>query len=315
MGNGTHTEQEAAWARALDGLSGSLARLTAARAEVDSVVPGLAFYRHEAPTAPLSCLYEPTVCVVAQGVKCVTLGEERYVYDARNYLISSLHLSGFVQILEASPARPYLGLALRLDLGELAALVLDSQLPPPRRQAPRRGMATGEASLPLISAFQRLVDLQAEPEDVPILAPVIRREIFYRLLVGEQGGRLRQMATAGSQPHQIALALDWLRTHFREPLAVEALATRVGMSASSFYHHFRAITALSPLQFQKQLRLQEARRLMLEGHLEAATAAFQVGYESPSQFSREYARLFGEPPLRSVTRFRQAMAGERLAPA
>ena len=166
-------------------------------------------------------------------------------------------------------------------------------------------MATGETTLPLLNAFQRLVDLLAEPKDIPVLAPMIQREIFYRLLVGDQGMRLRQMASVGSQSHQIAQAIDWLKRHFTQPLRIDDLATQVNMSTSTFHHHFRALTAMSPLQFQKWLRLNEARRLMLTDLMDAATAAFEVGYESPSQFSREYNRLFGAPPLRDITKLRQ----------
>ena len=171
--------------------------------------------------------------------------------------------------------------------------MVDSNLPPPRAQQSSRGMATGEVTLPLLTAFQRLIDLLAEPKDIPILAPIIQREIFYRLLVGDQGARLRQMASAGSQSHQIARAIDWLKGNFTRPLRIDDLAAQVHMSTSTFHHHFRALTAMSPLQYQKWLRLNEARRLMLTERLDAATAAFQVGYESPSQFSREYSRLFG----------------------
>jgi len=160
--------------------------------------------------------------------------------------------------------------------------------------------------LPLLTAFQRLIDLLAEPKDIPILAPIIQREIVYRLLVGDQGARLRQMASAGSQSQQIARAIDWLKSNFTQSLRIEDLATQVNMSTSTFHHHFRALTAMSPLQYQKWLRLNEARRLMLIERLDAATAAFQVGYESPSQFSREYSRLYGAPPLRNITNLRRS---------
>jgi AraC-like DNA-binding protein len=255
-------------------------------------------------------MYEPSVCFVAQGVKSVALGGKTYVYDARNYLISSLHLPGIVRIVEASREKPCLGLVLRLDLREISQLVLDGNLPPPRNQPAKRGLATGKMDPQLIGVVQRLVDLLSNEDDIPILAPLIRREVHYRLLVGEQGERLRQIALAGSQPYQIAQAIDWLKENFKQTLSVDGLAARVGMSTSTFHHHFRAMTAISPLQFQKQLRLQEARRLMLERQMDAATAAFQVGYESPSQFSREYVRLFGTPPLRDVTNLRKFMAGE-----
>ncbi len=162
--------------------------------------------------------------------------------------------------------------------------------------------------MPLLTAFQRLVDLLDEPKDIPILAPVIQREIIYRLLVGDQGARLRQIASAGSQSHQISKAIDWLKGNFTQPLRIDDLATQVNMSTSTFHHHFRTLTAMSPLQYQKTLRLNEARRLMLAERLDAATAAFQVGYESPSQFSREYSRMFGAPPLRDIMELRQAGA-------
>ena len=173
---------------------------------------------------------------------------------------------------------------------------------------PSRGMATGAVTVPLLSACQRLLDLLAAPQDIPILAPLIQREILYRLLVGEQGARLRQIASAGSPSQQIAQAIAWLKRHYTLPLRIEDLAAHVHMSPSTFHHHFRALTAMSPLQYQKWLRLHEARRLMLTERLDATTAAFEVGYESPSQFSREYRRVFGAPPLRDITSLRH-MAG------
>ena len=183
--------------------------------------------------------------------------------------------------------------------------MVDSNLPPPPPQQSSRGIATGEVTVLLLTAFQRLIDLLEEPKDIPILSPIIQREIFYRLLIGDQGVRLRQMASAGSQSHQIARAIDWLKGNFTRPLHIDDLATQVNMSTSTFHHHFRAVTAMSPLQYQKWLRLSEARRLMFAERIDATTAAFQVGYESPSQFSREYSRLFGDSPLRDITSLRQ----------
>jgi AraC-like DNA-binding protein len=171
-------------------------------------------------------------------------------------------------------------------------------------------MATGEVTLPLLAAFQRLIDLLDEPKDIPILAPIIEREIFYRLLIGDQGVRLRQIAASGSQSNQIARAIGWLKGNFARPLSIDELASQVNMSTSTFHHHFRQVTAMSPLQYQKWLRLNEARRLMLAEDRDATTAAFQVGYESPSQFSREYSRLFGAPPLRDISSLRQMVAVE-----
>ena len=293
---------------AIEALKTSIARLTEKGELHTSAVPGLSLFRRVEPTEPITGMYEPSVCLVAQGAKRVRLGDDTYVYDAHHYLITSVHLPTVVQIIEASRSKPYLGLRLMLDQREIAQLMVDSNLPPPRVQQSSRGMATGEVTLPLLTAMQRLIDLLGEQQDIPILAPIIQREIIYRLLVGDQGERLRQIASDGSQSHQIAKAIDWLKGNYSQPLSINDLAAQVRMSSSTFHHHFRSMTALSPLQFQKQLRLQEARRLMLAERMDAATAAFQVGYESPSQFSREYNRLFGAPPLRDITNLRQMAA-------
>lgn len=293
---------------AIDVLTRGIARWTDKVERKETAVPGLSLFRREEPTAPSSGMYEPSVCMVAQGAKRVILGDDTYVYDAQHYLITSVHLPTVVQILEASREKPYLGLMLALDPRELSQLMADSDLPAPRTQQSSRGMATGRVTLPLLTAFQRLIDLLEEPADIPILAPIIQREIIYRLLVGDQGVRLRQIASAGSQSHQIARAIDWLKNNYAQPLRIDDLAAQARMSSSTFHHHFRSMTALSPLQYQKRLRLQEARRLMLAERLDAANAAFQVGYESPSQFSREYNRLFGAPPLRDITNLRKTAA-------
>ena len=295
----------------IEALGKSIARLAEKGDLYTTAVPGLSLFRWIEPTGPITGMYEPSVCLIAQGAKRVRLGEDTFVYDAHHYLITSVHLPTVVQIIEASPEKPYLGLRLMLDHREISQLMADSNLPSPRTQQSSRGMATGEVTLPLLGAFQRLLDLVGEEQDIAILAPVIQREIFYRLLVGDQGERLRQIAAAGSQSQQIAKAIDWLKGNFTQPLRIEDLAARVRMSSSTFHHHFRSMTALSPLQYQKQLRLQEARRLMLAERLDAANAAFQVGYESPSQFSREYNRLFGAPPLRDISNLRQMAAAER----
>jgi len=295
---------------AIEALGKSIAQLTEQGELHTTAVPGLSLFRRIEPTEPITGVYEPSVCLVAQGAKRVMLGDDTYVYDAHHYLITSVHLPTVVQIIEASRERPYLGLRLMLDQREISQLMADSNLPPPRVQQSSRGMATGEVTLPLITAFQRLIDLIAEQQDIPILAPVIQREIIYRLLVGDQGERLRQIASAGSQSHQIARVIDWLKGNFTQSVSIEDLAAQASMSSSTFHHHFRSMTALSPLQFQKQLRLREARRLMLAERMDAANAAFQVGYESPSQFSREYNRLFGAPPLRDISKLRQMTVAE-----
>ena len=250
-------------------------------------------------------MYDLSICMVIQGAKRVVLGGDTYVYDPQHYLITSLHLPAVVQVIKASPNKPYLGLRLTFDHQEIAQLMADSHLPPPRTQQSSRGMATGEVTLPLLSAFQRLIGLLDKEQDIPILSPLIQREIIYLLLVGDQGARLRQIAAAGTQSQQIARVVGWLKANFAEPLHIDDLAAKAGMSTSTFHHHFRSMTALSPLQYQKNLRLQEARRLMLNERLDAANAGFRVGYDSPSQFSREYSRMFGAPPLRDITHLRQ----------
>lgn len=289
-------------------LAGRIARWTEDGELRTTAIPGLSLFRRDEPTAPISGMYEPSICMAVQGAKRVILGEDTYVYDAHRYLITSVHLPTIVQITEASPEKPYLGLRLMLDLREITQMMVDSNLPKPRTQQSSRGMATGEVTLPLLAGIQRLIDLLDAQQDIPILAPIIQREITYRLLVGEQGDRLRQIASAGSQSNQIARAIDWLKGNFSEPLSIDDLAAKSSMSTSTFHHHFRSMTASSPLQFQKQLRLQEARRLMLAERMDAANAAFQVGYESPSQFSREYNRMFGAPPLRDIANLRQMAA-------
>jgi AraC-like DNA-binding protein len=293
---------------ALAALGTSIARWTDKSGLLVTAIPGVSLSRREAPTQPTSYMYEPSLCVIAQGGKRVLLGDDTYVLDAHHFLITSVNLPTVVQILHASREQPYLSLVLKLDQREMAQLMVDSHLPPPPAQPSSRGMATGAVTVPLLSACHRLLDLLAAPQDIPILAPLIQREILYRLLVGEQGTRLRQIASAGSQSHRIVQAIAWLKRYYTRPLRIEDLAAYVHMSPSTFHQHFRALTAMSPLQYQKWLRLHEARRLMLTERLDAATAAFQVGYESPSQFSREYRRVFGAPPLRDITSMRH-MAG------
>ncbi len=286
-------------------LGHSIARWTDKEERIDTPVPGLSLFKRYEPTKPMGGIYEPSICIIAQGAKRVLLGDDTYIYDANHYLISAVHLPTIAEITAASQDKPYLGLRLTFDLHELSQLMADSKLPPPRVQQSPRGMAIGDVSLPLISCFHRLLSLLEEKEDIPILAPVIVREITYRLLVGDQGERLRQIASVFSQGHQIARVIDWLKENYTDTLRIDDLAKQVSMSTSTFHHHFKSLTAMTPLQFQKMLRLNEARRIMLTEQADAATVAFQVGYESPSQFNREYSRLFGAPPLRDIKKLRQ----------
>jgi AraC-like DNA-binding protein len=290
-------------------LAGRIARWAARENTRDTPIQGLILHRWETPTEPTSYMLGPSICLIGQGRKRVFLGEEDYVYDTHSFLITSVDLPVVAQILEASSDKPCLGLTLELDLRAITQLILGSNMPLSRPSRERRGMAVSAVSTPLLDAFQRLIDLLEYPEDIPALAPLIKQEIFYRLLMGEQGPRLRQITSVDNQSYQIARAIDWLKDNFDKPLRVEDLATRAGLSASAFHNHFRSTTAMSPLQFQKRMRLNEARRLMLTEHVDASTAAFEVGYESPSQFSREYSRLFGAPPMRDIKKFIQVSAG------
>lgn len=295
----------------LEVLRRSIARWTEKSNRLETAITGLLLFRYDEPSQPQNAIYEPSICIVVQGAKRAILGEEAYVYDAHHYLIASVHLPTMVQIFEASLEEPCLGTVLKLDQREISQLMVDSNLPQPRAQQSNRGLMIGELTSPLLNAFQRLINLLADERDIPILAQVIQREIIYRLLVGDQGERLRQIASTGSQSHQLARAINWLKDNYSKPFSIDDLAAQARMSTSTFNHHFRSMTALSPLQFQKQLRLQEARRLMLAERMDAATAAFQVGYESPSQFSREYNRLFGTPPIRDIKKLQQLTLRER----
>ncbi|WP_434705580.1 AraC family transcriptional regulator [Pseudomonas sp. Z1-12] len=272
--------------------------------DVETPIPGLAFFRREAPAPPVICMIEPSIVLVAQGVKQVWIGGEAYGYDTGRFLMTSLDIPANSEVLQASAEQPCLGLVLKLDLRMVADLIAQGSLSPPGDRAVGIGAGIGTATPDLLAPFARLLALLEEPEAIPILAPLIQREIHYRLLLSDQAARLRQIASVDSQGYRIAKAIDWLKLNYTEPVRVDDLAARVQMSAPTFHHHFRQLTAMSPLQYQKWLRLNEAKRLMLNEHVDVASAAFKVGYESPSQFSREYARLFGAPPKRDIAALR-----------
>lgn len=267
-------------------------------------LPGLRLFRSDALGGTVFSVHEPCVALILQGRKRMVLSETTFVHDARRYLVSSLDLPTAATILEASPQHPYLAFALRLDLREIASLVVEGSLPRAPAVADGQAMSTGLVTLPLLDAFRRLLDLLDEPQDAPTMAPMLRREIMYRLLTGDAGARLRQIATVDGQSYQVARAIECLKTRYTETLRVEELARTAQMSCSTFHHHFKALTSMSPLQYQKRLRLIEARRLMLTEKLDASTAAYRVGYESPSQFSREYSRQFGASPTRDIAALR-----------
>lgn len=284
-------------------LASRIDRLAVTDGDHETVIPGLSLYRSSQPIPSKCGLYTSTLTLVAQGSKQVILAGERYDYDQANYLVTTIDLPVIYSVTEASPETPCLCVVWQLDPARIAEL-LTADLPPNRASA-GRGMSISPLSHDMLDAVLRLVRLLDTPADIPMLAPLIERELLYRLIISDQGARLRQIAMNGSQTQQIARAIDWLRQHYSAPLRVQELARTVNMSVSSLHHHFKAITAMSPLQYQKLLRLQEARRLLLTEQCDAASAAHRVGYESPSQFSREYSRFYGAPPLRDVAQLRE----------
>lgn len=282
-------------------LAESVARLTGGDGIHATAVPGLELFRASAPSAPLVAVYEPCLCLVAQGSKEVLLAGEVYRYDPAQFLLVAVDLPVTGQVTEASREVPYLAVKVALDpaaVGELATPTPDAP--------PGRGLAASPVEPELLDAVARLVALVDAPRDIAALAPLLHREVTYRLLTGPQGARLRQVTAGDGRARRVARAVRWLREHYAEPLRLPELAREARMSPSALFEHFKAVTALSPLQYQKRLRLQEARRLLLGGGVDAAGAGFRVGYESPSQFSREYRRLFGAPPRQDATAQRAA---------
>lgn len=237
------------------------------------------------------------------------LGEERYRYDPANFLLCSLDVPVVARIVEATPKKPYLGLKLDLDSALIASVSVEAGVSPGRSETSVRSIAVGQLDGDLLDAIVRLIRLLDNKADYTMVSPLVMREIIYRLLVSEQGPRLRQMAAFGGHTHRITKAVQTLKTRYNEPLSIEDLARQLGMSVSSFHQHFKTATSMSPLQFQKLLRLQEARRLLLTEDVDASSAAARVGYDDASQFTREYKRLFGNPPMRDVARFKQLAAG------
>lgn len=295
----------------------SLARLIARQiaepGDLETAIAGLTLYRRNAVAPPASCMVPPSIVLVAQGAKQMWAGGEGFPYDSSRFLVTSLDLPANSEITQASPEQPCLGLVFRLDLRILAELIALGGLPPSRDKAAGKSVGIGAATPAILLPMLRLLELLDEPEAITVLAPMIQREIHYRLLCGDQGAKLRQIVSVDSQGHRIARAIDWLKLNYAKALRVEELAARVQMSSPTFHHHFRQLTSMSPLQYQKWLRLTEARRLMLNEQLDVSSAAFKVGYESPSQFSREYGRLFGIAPKRDIVQLRELAASQLLA--
>lgn len=271
--------------------------------------PGLFLYQSSAPAGPLYGVTEPSLGVMVQGSKEIFLGGERYRYDAARYLLISAGVPVVGHIVEATAQRPYLAARLVLDPATVSAVLVETGLLSAERDDDIKALAVSRIDADLLDAVVRLTRLLDTPEDLPVIAPLIQREMIYRLLQGEQGGRLRHIAAVDGRTHRIARAIEHLRTHQGKPLGIEGVARQFGMSVSAFHHQFKAVTAMSPLQFQKQIRLQEARRLLLAGMADAAGAGYQVGYDDPAHFSREYKRMFGAPPMRDVERLRGTASG------
>jgi AraC-like DNA-binding protein len=279
----------------------------------ESAIARMAMIRADYPSEKTPSVYRPCVCIIAQGAKRSIAGDSVLSYGAGSYLTVSVDVPVVAEIVTASEAEPYLCLKIDLDLAQLSDLAIESGLVSRADEEPVFGLAVSALSREMLDATRRLVGLLDKPEAIAALAPIYERELLYFLLTGPQAQRLRQIARAESRTGQIVKAIRWINARFREPISVEDAAAEAGMSASSFHQHFKAVTALSPLQYQKQLRLQEARRLMVSGGSDAASAAFAVGYSSPQQFSREYARLFGAPPQRDAARLRATSDGAGLA--
>jgi AraC-like DNA-binding protein len=274
----------------------------------ETVIPELKLYRFSNPTEPAHVLQQPAVYVVVQGRKQVTVGDETYIYDPSQYLAVSVELPAVGNVVEASPEKPYLCMTLSVDARELAALIVEMGAQAPRDDHDGRALYVSRLRPQLLDGFLRLVRLLDAPKDVAVLAPLIRQELHYRLLQSEQFGRLAGMAIGDGRLRRVSGAIAWIKEHFAEPMEIEALAKRVNMSPSALHAHFKAVAAMSPIQYQKRLRLQEARRRLLSGATSAEGVAYEVGYASASQFSREYVRLFGQPPRRDAERMRNAMS-------
>jgi AraC-like DNA-binding protein len=289
-----------------------LARKIAAHIDIEgdltTAIPGLKLYRRTSPTECSSATYTPMLVIFVQGQKRVNLGKKTYLCDESKFLLTSVDLPVLSQVIAATPQKPILSLLLHLEMPVVREILSQEEFPLTNESSDTSGMAVGTTSVELLSACSRLIDLLDTPNDIPFLSSLIQREIIYRLLRGPQGRHLRAIATLGEQSHRTAKAIAWLRTNYARPLRVEELASIASMGVSTLHHHFRSLTDMSPLQYQKQLRLHVARERMLIAGLDAATAAFEVGYESPSQFNREYSRFFGQPPMRDIKSLRASSA-------
>lgn len=274
----------------------------------ETLIPGLRFIHSSRVSEPVYSVYEPSLCVVAQGAKLVMLGQESYRYDPNSYLVASVHLPITGQVVEAAPKMPYLSLQLQFDMNQILEVIQASvTVESPKRES-GRGLFINCMNDTLYDAVLRLARPLDTPNDIPVLAPYAIREIVYRVLQDdEQGAALKQFALIGSHAQRIAKVIQRMNRDFAMTLRIDELAVEAGMSASSLFYYFKEVTTMSPIQYQKQLRLQKARSLLYSTAIEAADAAFQVGYESPSHFSREYARMYGHPPVKDIRHLRDEL--------
>jgi AraC-like DNA-binding protein len=263
-------------------------------------IPGVSLHRRTSPTPPCRTTYHPGIIVVAQGSKQVNLGPTSFIYDESHFLLTAVDLPIVSWVAAATDEVPCLVLSLRLDMSTVRELLGREEIHVADAPSDSPAMSIGETTPEFLNACCRLLDLLGSPEDISFLSGLIQREIIYRVLRGRVGARLRAVATLGDQSHRTAKAIAWITANYAKPLHVEELAQIASMGVSTLHHHFRMLTAMSPLQYQKQLRLQSARNLMLNNGLDAASAAFEVGYESATQFNREYSRFFGQPPMRDI---------------
>jgi AraC-like DNA-binding protein len=285
-------------------LAALLERRTGSDGAHETAIPALTLSRYSHPTGPIPVIQQSAIYVVVQGRKRVEVGGEAYVYDPSQYLVVSLDLPVIACIVEARVDAPYFCMTLRVDARDLAALLVETDRPAPRDGG--RALYVSPLDVPLLDGFLRLVRLLDAPQDMPVLQPLILRELYFRLLQGDQQGALAEIAIGDGRLRRVAAAIAWIKQHYTEPLRIDALAKRVNMSASTLHNHFRAVTGASPIQYQKRLRLEQARHLLMAGAASAEAVAYKVGYASASQFSREYARLFGEPPRRDAERLRES---------
>jgi AraC-like DNA-binding protein len=282
-------------------LARKIADLTVLEGDTHTQIPGLRLYRRTVTSACMSAAYEPSLVVFVQGKKRINVGKTTHICDGSNFLLTSVDLPVVSQVIAATEAEPILGLVLKLEMPAVREILSQQEFHHLHESsADARGMAVGVSSINLLDACIRLVDLLDTPQDIPFLGNLIQRELIYRLLRSPQGKHLRAIATLGEQSHRTAKAVEWLRINYAKPLRVEELATMARMGVSTLHHQFRSLTAMSPLQYQKHVRLHVARERMINEGLDAASAAFEVGYESASQFNREYSRFFGQPPMRDV---------------